>query len=184
MNDQKLKDYLRQADAALLLPPIAAADVAAGVRRRLNRRKHLVRYAMPAAAAILLVAGLLASQSWQSGQKQRQIARLEQQVQQLAAQTEATLAQMQQLLDAQQAKLQAVTRYNDPASQIETALDDAAFLLIYRAERLEEKYNRPDTAADCYRQVIEYFGDTPSAQTARQRLQKIESNTNPYRKEI
>lgn len=174
MNKNHLTRLLKQADSSAEMVPLDADQLAFLVRRRLQRRKQMVRYVMPAAAAILVGIGLLGGQLYQLRQKQQHIVRLEKQVQQLAEQTEATLAKMQQLLDSQEAHLQTVARYDDPAHKIETAVEEAAFLLIYQAERMAEKYNRPDAAANYYRQVIEYFGDTSSAEIAKERLNKVE----------
>ncbi|MHC4553615.1 MAG: DUF948 domain-containing protein, partial [Planctomycetota bacterium] len=147
MDEYKLKQWLKEADAAVSLAPVDAGDVAAAVSRRLVRRKRTIHYGMPVAAAVLVVVGLFGSRSYQAQQKQRQIAQLEQQVQQLTEQTQATLAKIEQLLDDQQASLQKVSRYSDPAYKIEAAVDEAAFILMYQAERMAEKYNRPDAAA-------------------------------------
>lgn len=176
MNESMLKDYLQQADAAMPLAPVDVADVASGVVRRLNRRKRAIRYGMPVAAAIVIVAGLWGGQFYQSHQKQRHIVQLEKQVRELTEQTQAILAKIEQLLDDQQTRLQAITRTDEPAYKIETAIDEAAFILMYQAERMTEKYNKPDDAADYYRQVIKYFGQTPSAKTAKERLNELELN--------
>ncbi len=178
MNEINLKKQLKQADQMSHLPEVDADSVIVGVRRRLNHRKQTRRYNLAAAAAIVVLC-FFTAQKYQSWQKDRQIARLQQDVQELTRQTEATLAKLEQLLDSQETALQNVARYSDPEYKIKAAVDEAAFVLMYQAQRMTEKYNNKESAAGYYRQVIQYFADTPSAETAKIKLSQLEQNEQP-----
>jgi hypothetical protein len=181
MNETQLKEKLQQVDRCLTLPAVNTADFTAALHRRLTRRKHTFRLTVPAAAAAVIMAFLLTGQFYRLKSKDRQITQLQNLVRDLSAQTEATLALAQQMLNTQnQSKsTRQYTNSSSPARQIQTTVNEAAFLLIYQAQQLEEQPGRKDDAVDCYNQVIQYFGDTPSANTARQRLKQIKDNNQP-----
>lgn len=179
MSEDKLNQLLKQADKANELLPLDAACLSLAVRRRLRRRKQTLRCGMAAAAAILIVACVFGQRQYQLYQKQRQIVRLEQDIEDLNHRTEQTLALVQEMLarQEQQDELRKLNRQlTGYENSIQQEIDETAFILVYQADRMMEKYNNKDIAIDYYRKVVEQFGDTPSAQTAKERLIQIEQN--------
>jgi TolA-binding protein len=178
MNEKKLENLLKQADSDMELPSIDAEQLSLTVRRRLQRRKQTFHYGMLAAAAVITVVCVLTVPKYQLYRKERRIAQLEQEIKELALRTESTLAKVEEML-ARQQQHQAELRlasYRDPIRQ---QVEEAAFILIYQADRMMKKYNQKEEAIQYYNQVIEYFGDTPSAETARELLMQIQQKNQP-----
>ncbi|MHC5161699.1 MAG: hypothetical protein ACYSO4_01035 [Planctomycetota bacterium] len=177
MNDNKLKKLLKQADASAELTSLDAARLASTARGRLRRRKQAVRYGALAAAAMIAVVCVFSVQKYQSYKKGQRIVQLQQEVEELSRRTEQTLALVEKMLERQEQQdiEYRLASYQDP---IRKQVDEAAFILVYQADRMMEKYNNKETAIDYYNQVIERFGDTPSAQTARERLSQINNQSN------
>lgn len=178
MNENNLKQMLMQADAGESLVPMDAKHLSRVIRKRVHGRKMLLRSGMFAAAAIIMVAFILGQRQFQLYQKQQQIVRLEEKIEDLNRRTEQTLALVQDMLDRQEQQntQRKLASYQDP---IRHQVEEAAFILIYQADRMLEKYNNKETAIQYYNQVIERFGDTPSAQTARDRLNRMEQQIQP-----
>ena len=177
MNENKLKNLLKQADTSAELAPLDAGNLASVARGRFRRRKQAVRYGILAAAAMIAVVCVFGQRQYQSYRKERHIARLEQEVQELTERTEATLALVQEMLarQGQQDKIRQLNRQlARQENSIQREVDEAAFILVYQADRMAKKYNNKETAIEYYNQVIERFGDTPSAKTARERLTQIQ----------
>jgi len=179
MNEDNLKQLLKQTDEDAELFPLDAGHLSSVVRRRLNRRKQTLRYGLLTAVALITVFCLLSERQYQSWKRQRHIAQLEQEVEELTRRTEETLALVQDMYARQQQEPERQSDlYWDP---IQAEVDEAANILVYQADRMAEKYNRKDTAIENYNQVIECFGDTPSAETARERLKQIQQKNQPNR---
>lgn len=180
MREDKLNQLLKQADAENELLPLDAASLSLAVRRRLHRRQRTLRYGMVAAAAIIIVACVFGQRQYQLYQKQRQIVRLQQDIEDLNRRTEQTLALVQEMLTRQQQQdaQRRLVSYQDP---IQRQVEETAFILLYQADRMIEKYNDKDAAIDYYNQVIDHFGNTPSAETAHQRLKQIAKQNQPNR---
>lgn len=182
MSEDKLFQLLKQADTETEVLPLDAASLSLAVHERLRRRKQTLRYGIAAAAAIIIVACVFGQRQYQLYQKQRQIARLQQDIEDLNRRTEQTLALVQNLLarQEQQDELRKLNRQlMGHENSIRREIDETAFILVYQADRMVEKYNNAETAIDFYNQVIERFGDTPSAQTARKRLAETEKQNQP-----
>ena len=177
MDDTNLNQLLKQADADGELTPLDAARLASTARGRLRRRKQAVRYGALAAAAMIAVVCVFSVQKYQSYKKGQRIVQLQQEVEELSRRTEQTLALVEKMLERQEQQDidRRLASYQDPIRQ---QVDEAAFILVYQADRMAEKYNNKETAIDYYNQVIERFGDTPSAETARERLVQIENQPN------
>jgi TolA-binding protein len=177
MDDNKLKILLKQADSGDHLTPLDTANLASSVRRRLHRRKTVIRSGMFSTAAMIMVTFILGQRQYELYQKQQQIVRLEQRIEDLNRRTEETLVLAQNLLARQQQEVQ--RQYASYQNPIRQQVEEAAFILVYQADRMKNKYNNAEAAIDYYNQVIERFGDTPSAQTARERLTEIEKQNQP-----
>ena len=107
---------------------------------------------------------------------------MEQEIEQLARQTEATLALVQEVLvwQKQQDELRKLNRqlarYTHSPGSVKAEVDEAAFVLVYQADRMVDDVNTKNTAIENYKNVIKYFPDNKWAETARQRLKKIQQN--------
>jgi tetratricopeptide (TPR) repeat protein len=186
VNDQRIRALLEKADRAAG-PPAYRRPTAAGIRRRLHRRR-LVRLGMPAlAAAGVLVAtavGVLCLRpeppQLQPPTEPQRIASLETQVRQLQTQTEAALKLVREVLerdrqDRRLAALQAeLARIPDPRREMDAQADKTAFLLIYQADRLYKELNRTESAVAQYKEIIQLFPKNRWADVARERLAEIE----------
>jgi hypothetical protein len=182
MDENTLKKLLKQADSSAELVPLDTGHLASAVRGRLRRRKQAFRYGMAATAAMIAVVCVFSQRQYQSYKKEQQIVRLEQEVQELTVRTEATLALVQEML-ARQEQQDKILKLNRQLARYENSIqaevDEAAFVLVYQADRMAEKYNNKETAIDYYNQVIEHFADTPSAETAKERLSQIKNKNQP-----
>lgn len=186
MNEDRIKELLESADRAA--GPASYGPVsAAGIRRRAHRRQ-MRRVALPLAAAAVLLLGFGAwsigtrtPQPPASGSEER-IASLEKQVKQLQAQTESALRlvqnvlaqeRQQQRLDALEAELASI---RDPREEMRTQADQAAFALVYQADRFYRELKQTQSAIDAYEQVIRVFPQSHWAEEAKARLAKIKTN--------
>lgn len=177
MNDERLKELLRQADADVKLGSFDTRALGDGVQRRLYRRKQ-IRYYSIAAAAVIMIVCMLSVQHDRSSRRREQVALLQADLQRLKAECEQTQTILQEMLANQKQQDAAIKQRYQIVSQgdvMDRQLDETAFILVYQADRLIEKYGNRDVAAEYYRRVIDCFGQTPSAQTARQRLINIDS---------
>lgn len=197
MNDDRLVELLRQTDEALPSPPGGPADLAARVRRKAAHRRAMRLTGGAVAAAIALAfAGVflfraapqrtgphrpstpLDAVPVASGDSREELARLRAELDQLRADVDATLA-MVKAVKAQQQEMRVAEMAQampDPQEQIRRELDQAAFTLVYQADRMYRELGLKQSAIRDYRQVIELYPATPSAQVARERLARIEAN--------
>lgn len=183
MNDERMKELLDNADRAAGAPrfhPVSAA----GIRRRLRRRR-MVRLGVPAAAAAVLLVGAFL---WTVCTRTREatpetptprIVALEERIQQLQAQTDATLRLVHDVLErdraerhlaALEAKLASI---GDPMKEIERQVDRAAFGMLYYADRLYNELHQTESAVEAYEEIIQVFPDNQWADVARERLSEI-----------
>ncbi len=182
MNEEQIRQLFAKADEAAGEPAFRRVTPA-GIRRQVRRRR-LVRVAVPTslAAVVAIAAALLAISMHTEGpqpQPQR-IASLEEQVRQLQAQTDATLKLVQEVLerDRQDRRLAALetelASIPDPVREIDRHVDEAAFILVYQADRLYQELNQTDSAVRAYKDVIQLFPTNRWAVVARERLSQIE----------
>ena len=176
MDKKTLEKVLKQVDASSELAPLDAGHLASAVRGRFRRQKQAVRYEILAAVAMIAVVFVFSQRQYQSYKKEQHLARLEQEVQELTCRTEQTWALVQEMLSRQEQQDEMrklnrqIARYQDP---IQVEVDETAFILVYQGDRMAEKYDEKEKAIEYYNQVIEHFGDTPSARIARQHLMQI-----------
>jgi hypothetical protein len=180
VTEEKLKCLLQKADQTAGYPAAVSVELST-VRRRAHRRRTFnIAAPVTAAAAILIAAGIwyLAAGAAETRQ-QKKIASLEIRVQQLQARADATLNLVREVLEDQRrqrhlAELEAeLARIGDPLQKVKDEIEKTAFILVYQADRMHNELNQTDSAVDTYNRVIELFGQTRSAQTARQRLSEI-----------
>jgi len=182
VNQEKIERLLARADEAAGEPAFALAT-AAGIRRRIHR-KRLVTMAVPTTVAAGIVLGatlwVVCLPTGRPQPQPQRIASLEEQVRQLQAQTEATLKLLQEVLETDRrerrlASLEAeFASIPDPIREIERQVDKAAFILVYQADKVYQELNESESAVRAYREVIQFFPTSPWAQVARERLARIE----------
>lgn len=183
MNEEQIRLLLARAEAMAEEPRFGPVTLA-GIRQRVRCRR-LAQVGIPTAAAALVLVGvtlwaicLRTTASPELGPQR--IASLEDQVKQLQAQTEATLKLVQEVLerdrqDRRLASLQAeLARIPDPKKEIDQQVDEAAFVLVYQADRLYKELNQTDSAVRAYKDVIQLFPTNRWADVARERLSQIE----------
>jgi hypothetical protein len=182
MTEDNIRDLLQKADRMTGGPARLGIDTSC-IRRRAKRRR-LVSFAGPAAAAAVLVVAL---GIWSPGirpprptSEQGKIASLETQIKQLQASTDAAVALIHEVLENERrqrrlAELEAeLASISDPLEEIRKQVDEAAFNLVYQANRLYRELNETESAVQTYNRVIRLFPANQWAQVARQRLSEIE----------
>jgi len=182
MNEKRIESLLQRADDAAG-EPVFGVISAAGMRRRVHRRRIIRTGASLAAAAVVALTIVLAAfcvRTKVPPPEPRRIASLEEQVEQLQARTDATLRLVQEVLekDRRQRRLAALeaelASIPDPRQQIEQEVDRTAFLLIYQADRLYRELNQTESAVAAYKELIQLFPNNRWADVARERLSQIE----------
>jgi tetratricopeptide (TPR) repeat protein len=185
MNEDKIKNLLKNADRMARLPAPVSQHLSAIVRRRAHRRHMLISLSAPlAAAAVILIAAGLWNYTIRNNEKnkdQEKIVMLERRLEQLQARTNAALDLIQEVLIADQKQRSLVeleaqlASIPDPLEEIQRQVDTTASILVYQADRLYRELNRTESAIETYNRVIELFPNNRWAQKARQRLLEIES---------
>jgi len=188
MHDDELSQLLKQADRPAELDHAALRDLPARVLRRRGRRR-VVR-----ASALLLVL-LIASVSivtlleqppqGRTGQVAKVTTRpVERTVDVLAtidsqidlhARTAAMLTSIEQSRARSARANQREAAREDVLLINDRARDQAAMLLLQRADRLSNDPSDSGAAAEQYRRAIELFPDTAAAAVAQRRLDQIKS---------
>ncbi len=185
MNDERIRELLVNADRAAR-PASFGPVTAAGIRRRVGRRRMTV-VGRPAAAAAVLLFAVGVWCVWPGTKKpasqgEQRIVSLEEQVKQLQVQTEATLTlvrdvlaqeRQQQRLDALEAELASI---RDPMEELREQADKTAFTLVYQANRFQRELNQTQSAVEAYEQVIRLFPQSRWANEARKKLAEIRTN--------
>ena len=184
MSEERIRELLVSADETAGAPRFAPV-CAAGIRRRIRRRR-MVTLGLPAAAAAAVLVGAClwavytrtqGSRPDHSGQR---IVALEEQIKQLQAQTDATLRLVHDVLerDRQERHLAALEAelagIPDPMKEIERHVDRAAFVMLYSADRLYKELNETESAVEAYKEIIQVFPNNQWADVARERLSEIE----------
>ena len=185
MIQDKIQNLLQRADNAAT-GASAPHQLAAAVRRRAHRRRVARKTAAVAAAACIVcgvglwVASETASRHKQASE-QRQIAALEAQVKELEARTDTALSFVRQVLQEQERKrrldqLEAqLAAISDPIAEVDEQMEETAFIMVYQADKMYTEQNLKGSAIKTYKQVIELFPETKSAQTAWEKLVLIKN---------
>jgi tetratricopeptide (TPR) repeat protein len=182
VSEEQIRALLQRADEAGC-PPVFGPMTAGRIRQQVRRRRIMIAAGPLAAAAVVLVGAslLLTRTKPEAPQPQEQrIASLETQIEQLRAQTDATLQLVQEVLakDRQERRLAALeaelASIPDPRLEIERQVDETAFILVYRADKLYKELNQTKSAVEAYKEVIQLFPQNRWADVARERLSQIE----------
>jgi len=187
MNEERIERLLRSADDRAG-PPVFGPITAAGVRKRIHRRR-IVRTVVPLTAAAAIALVVLFSDAPANRQRpgpveeSQRMAALEEQVRQLQERTDATLRLVENVLaqDRRQRRLDdaeaELASAPDPMEQVQRQVDKAAFVLIYQADRLYRELNRTESAVAAYKEIIQLFPTNRWAEVARERLAEIDKHT-------
>ena len=186
MNDLQLNNLLHEADDAAPLPK-AAQELAGRVLVVARRRRNVRRTMGGIAVGAIIVVGIFSLEHFQS--RPPQIVRTNPKVN--LEQVRVELAQFQEqanqhmlvaeqlLKDEKQAhqrkRIERLLSVPDAQVVVESQRDQAAQVLIDRADRLMQRHRDVEQAATAYQRVIELFPTTPAAQTARQRLDNLKA---------
>ena len=189
-----LEELLRRADAAAG-PPELPGDLPGRVRRLALRRRRARLAAAGIAAAVVIAVALgvvlhdlrtappakvgptvAATQQDKGGVEGADVAA---ELARLDSEARSRLAVVAHMLacEARHKRLAELRRElakPGVAEQIQRQVDDAAFVLIYFADRqLRQEHGRQAAVAN-YQQVIQLFGQTRWAEVARRRLREIQ----------
>jgi hypothetical protein len=188
MHDDELLQLLKRADEPAKLAPHALRDLPARVLRRRSRRRVARASAM---LMVLLVgsisivtllerpeqqrAGLIANvTTLPSEPRANVLATIDSQID-LHARTAAMLTSIEQSRARSARASQRDAGREDVLLVNDRARDQAAMLLLQRADRLSNDASDSGAAAKQYRRAIELFPDTPAAAVAQRRLDQIKS---------
>lgn len=183
MTEDKIKDLLQKTDQMMTDVRPVHIDPAA-IRRRAAHRRLMINIAVPpAVAAVLFLAVIIVIQAAKPNRisKQTQIVSLQEELKQLQTKTDAVLNLVQQVLEEERKvqrlnELQAtLASIPDPVEELQTQVDETAFILVYQADRIYRELNQPNSAVKTYNQVIKLFPQNRWAEVARQRLAEIEN---------
>ncbi len=179
--DERLTQLLHDADQSALPPKVADTAILIGrIRYRSHQRRVRRRIVGLCAAAVIAIVGTLAVTI---RVEQRRIDRLQRQIADLTEKTDATVEFVQRILQEHEGQ-QRLARSNqrlasapDPIGQIQARIDQTAFSMLYQADLLYKQLNLKDSAIEAYNRLIEMFPDNRWAQTARQRIQEIQEQS-------
>jgi hypothetical protein len=192
-----LEQLLRDADASACPLPLPPDDLVNRVRRLARRRRRNARFAGTAAAMLILAIGAIA---WQWGhspsrpnpgpiasaptggtdgltpeQLRAQIDQLDKAASLRIAAVERIMAEEEQHNRIAQLRRQiAEAGATDPLTR---RFDEAARKLLVTADRLEYEFNDCRAAIEIYKSVLKQYPQTPSAEVARTRLARLQTET-------
>ena len=197
MNDNVLKQLLRQADATADRPPVLPTDLASRVRGLAGRRRQHVRVMLRVAAVLVLVTG--GTLMWPkldhdistgtNAAEPAAVVKPTNSPDQARLRTELTLleseAQMRVELVRRTRELiiqreisqesNARTNFPDAVANVRREVDRAAFTLVSQADRICREQHLCASAARKYKRVVELFPNSCWATVARQRLSELKS---------
>lgn len=174
MNENGLRQLLRDADAETVISLQNTGGLPQAVRHRLNRRRQRMRAGVLTAAAVLAMAAIGSGLKYRAVQDARQIAAMQRRI--MLAQIEAAEMLLLQMAEEEQPRSSEAEESVavDPVRQIETHMDETAFALMYQAQRMAENYDDKQTALQLYRQVTDHFGQTQWAKEAQEKAAKLQ----------
>ncbi len=191
MNDDQLELLLRNADAAICIPP-GPDNLAARVRRRAQRQRQMRLAAGAASALLVLVIGTVALVKGFDRPAPRgkmtiadtrpapaDVAQLQARVEQLREEILAECRATDEILRRQEverrlADLQ-VQAAVDPLEEVSDQMDRAALTMVYQADRMCRELNLRESAITSYEQTIRLFPQTHWAKVAKDRLAELKA---------
>jgi F0F1-type ATP synthase membrane subunit b/b' len=183
MNDDELKSLLQRAEAGLEKRSPVASELAGRVRR-LDRRRGRRSRALWAAVPLAVVAGIATWQFLPSGvgrkpdQKAASVPVDVREIERLRAEAEYYERTARQMIArAEREGSSKITRAawseSDPFAEIREQVDTVAYRMILRADDLQAAMMQSQEAVELYRQVVQLFPKTYSAEVARKRLSDL-----------
>lgn len=182
MNEQEIKNLLRQADRTANKPAWAGVNIN-DIRHQAGRRRIIKVILPPAIAAVLLMAvsiWIICAKSNNRIHQTEKIASIEARIEKLQASTNSAINLIQEVLEEQRRQKQLdelnarLASIPDPLEEIQKQVDKTAFILVYQADRMYRELNETDSAVETYKRVIKLFPENQWAQVARERLDEIE----------
>ncbi|MDM8007021.1 MAG: hypothetical protein QUV05_12855, partial [Phycisphaerae bacterium] len=194
-SDERLRELLREADAAFGGPRVGSADLSLRVRRRARRQRR--RRVFGSAAAVVLVLSL-STVAWvnRSGHpspaprpivadnslKPVSVAELHMQIERLREEIRTGCQAVHEVLERQEVeqRLAALREQAeaDPLKAVNDQLDRAALTMVYQADRMYHELNLRESAVASYQRTIELFPQTHWAQVAKDRLAELKTAGN------
>lgn len=180
MNDDELKSLLRSADAGVEKPVFATGELAERVRRldrRRRRRARLLVAAAPVLGVVTIAAWFLPQKAVPTNADRRaasvpsdvrEIERLraEAAYQEQMARAMISLAERERVARS----VAVVGEESDPLDEIREQVDVVAYRMILRADDLYARKMDSPEVVELYREVMQLFPKTYSAEVARRRL--------------
>lgn len=183
MSDQRLERLLQRVDRAAGGPAPLAGDLAWRVRTAARRRRN--RRLGSAAAGVVFLAGACVL-SWSSARPAQQdndlamrdLAAMEARIERLLTEVDGRIAHMRKLMAEEKEQRRQLAAMRVP-TEVENQVERAAFITVHYADRLYRELGQTRSAVESYRQTIEQFPQTQSANVARRRLAEIRNTTQP-----
>jgi hypothetical protein len=180
--EQDIQRLLIAADMTAGKPPVVSAEMLiAAVRQKQSQyktAKHITAGVVSAAAMLAVIASVWA---YQSSVKQRQIVRLQEDIDQLNRRIDGTLALVTETLRTQRERetLEELNtqllRYDQSLREFEMQEEASSVGLLIQAARMEEA-DLTQAAQNYYDMLIRMYPDTPGASAARQKLRQFNSS--------
>jgi hypothetical protein len=187
VNDDRLEQLLRRTDRTAAPAPVRAVDLVEGILLQARRRKVRSQITVTAAALFLclgITAWLLNGAASNHHPSSPTLATT---IPSNTADLRTELASVQREIATREAavdRLFAIERRSRAQEQLarlhrhslspEDPADRAAFCVLFQADRLAQQTGSTESAQQAYREIIAYFPDSPSAESARQRLARIQ----------
>ena len=183
MNHSTIENLLRYADRTAAGPALPPSDLVDRVIRRARRRRMASAgigvAAVVAAISVATTLFLPEPAEQPAGAGPGPIAQLQDDANYALAEAKMHELVVENLLARQRqrrglARSKAMQARPDPVEQMDSHVEQAAFVIVTQADRKARQWNLTDSAASDYRRVIELFPRTRWADVARQRLAGIE----------
>jgi len=173
MTNDPLHDLIRSADASVT-PPRLVSDLASKAPA-LARRRRTLRIALAAVGCLLMSLSFFprrhadpALTAVKLQHSQQEVARLD-----VQARSHERLAELLWERERLQRKSPRGRSSRPDPRLLQRELDQAAYAMVYQADRLSSEPNLQLAAADFYQQVVSDFPESSWASVARQRLARL-----------
>jgi hypothetical protein len=188
MKADPIADLLQRADRAAGAPA-GPSELADRVRRKARRRRSFRIAAGAVAAGVVVSAGAaLWLGRFQPGQdrpivqkppSREELARLRDEIRRLRDQADSQAAIVRHMLALMQKQENGLEELRqqlarpDPAEQVQSQIDRAAFIILCQAERMSRQEALRPSAVEAYRRVLQLFPQSRWAVVARKKLSEI-----------
>jgi hypothetical protein len=175
-----LEQLLTDADATATSPVERIGNMGERVRSIARRRRNACVFASAAASLVVALSVLFALRPQFAGPVVRDDApppspdAVEEVIAALDAEADARMAIVERLVAAEHHRaLARRSRAPDPLLAVRREQDQAAYMLIYEADRIAQKRSERARATEKYRRVLALFPETHWASLARERLVEL-----------